>query len=899
MKSQEVLAALRGGAMLITVNNRLARHWRAEFAREMARQHVLWDAPRILPWGAWLRQMWDAASWLDADAPLLLDERQSALLWQTLIEREDRPLLQARSTASLAQEAWKLMQDWRISPPFDPIECNEDVLSFQSWAQEFARQCRHGGWVDAARLPALVLEALAEGRVALPAKILFLGFDDWTPAQIALLDALRCRGTQVLVGSDAQANALNADEKPQLRCVAYPDAAQEDEAAARWARALLERDSSLRVAIVAPDLQERRARLTRLLDAQLAPSCLLPGEQDAPRPWNMSLGARLTEYGMVQASLLAFSLGDARLELAAVGRALRSPFLAGFAAEREARAELDARLRERGELSLSSSLVRKQALDHACPLFAQLMQRLEQARKSQASVQSPAQWLEALLAELKMAGWPGDGGLSSVDFQLRQSWLDALRTLAALGVVQPKMSRSAFLRQVRALAVETVFQPEAVAQAPVQVLGPLEALGLSFDAVWLLGMQHEQWPPHARPHPFLPMRLQARLHMPHASPTRELNYLRRISTRLLALAPDDATIISHPAQAEGRELEPSPLFAHLPQVTLESIERSNLPMPAEWQNQTASMQHYADESAPPLEAEAPLKGGARVLELQSACPFRAFAELRLHAAELDDPGLGPDARARGSLLHRVMELFWGEVRDQAALLAMDEETLRRCIQGHAQTAIQDEARIHRALWPERLQALEIARISALVLEWLAVERKRPPFVVEQREYAQNIEIGGLHLALKIDRIDRIDRLGGEGVEGDGVGRMLLDYKTGKATPAQWSGERPEAPQLPLYAISMQGVGALAFAQVRAGEMALNGLGDAARDGLGVSAAKEEWNDILLDYRRVLTALADDFRVGHAAVDPREPKVCTHCALSMLCRVHEKTGEGFALEVDET
>ncbi|HES76074.1 MAG TPA: PD-(D/E)XK nuclease family protein, partial [bacterium] len=297
-----------------------------------------------------------------------------------------------------------------------------------------------------------------------------------------------------------------------------------------------------------------------------------------------------------------------------------------------------------------------------------------------------------------------------------------------------------------------------------------------------------------------------------------------------------------------------------------------------------------DVTAPPVEAGAAIKGGARVLELQSACPFRAFAELRLSATALDEPDLGPDALARGSLLHKVMELLWGELGDQAALLALDEAALRACVQRHVQAAVEAEALKHRSLWPLRLQALEVTRLTELTLEWLEVERQRPPFVVEARELQQAIAIGGLHLSVKIDRIDRVG--------GEAGGKLVIDYKTGKAAPAQWAGERPEAPQLPLYAVSSEQVSALAFAQVRAGEMAMSGLADAAAGDIGLKAAEQDWGEVVLDYRRVLEVLAAGFREGEAAVDPRKPAVCGSCSLTMLCRIHEQAGEGFALEEAE-
>ena len=110
----------------------------------------------------------------------------------------------------------------------------------------------------------------------------------------------------------------------------------------------------------------------------------------------------------------------------------------------------------------------------------------------------------------------------------------------------------------------------------------------------------------------------------------------------------------------------------------------------------------------------------------------------------------------------------------------------------------------------------------------------------------------------MDRVDEVD--GGE---------VLIDYKTGDASPNDWLTERPDAPQLPLYAIlseaeRLQGV---AFGLVRAGEgRALKGY--AAREGIlpgkltkmkeaaTLEAQVERW-------REVLVGLAEEFYAGEA------------------------------------
>jgi ATP-dependent helicase/DNAse subunit B len=161
---------------------------------------------------------------------------------------------------------------------------------------------------------------------------------------------------------------------------------------------------------------------------------------------------------------------------------------------------------------------------------------------------------------------------------------------------------------------------------------------------------------------------------------------------------------------------------------------------------------------------------------------------------------------------------------------------------------------------------------------LEQELARPWFSVKRREEkASDVQIGPLHLNLRVDRVDETE--GGE---------LLVDYKTGRVATNDWLSDRPDAPQLPLYAVvSDAELGGVAFARLRVGkEMGWKGF--AARDGVllkperlktkNFAAQVEEW-------REVLTRLAEQFAAGDARVLPKSyPKTCEYCAQRLLCRV---------------
>ena len=144
--------------------------------------------------------------------------------------------------------------------------------------------------------------------------------------------------------------------------------------------------------------------------------------------------------------------------------------------------------------------------------------------------------------------------------------------------------------------------------------------------------------------------------------------------------------------------------------------------------------------------------------------------------------------------------------------------------------------------------------------------------------------------------------------------FLIDYKTGNASYKDWLTERPDEPQLPLYAMITEAqLAAIAFARIRPGkEMGLDGY--AAQDGILPKPAPlpfETLDDQVTEWRRILTNLAEDFHAGDARVHPKSyPKTCQHCAQRLLCRLNpaaladhedhaEHTGHGDIDHQEET
>jgi ATP-dependent helicase/DNAse subunit B len=283
------------------------------------------------------------------------------------------------------------------------------------------------------------------------------------------------------------------------------------------------------------------------------------------------------------------------------------------------------------------------------------------------------------------------------------------------------------------------------------------------------------------------------------------------------------------------------------------------------------------------------RGGARTVELQSRCPFRAQAEIRLRAEPMPKVSLGVEPVDRGALLHRVLAEVWATLRTQEQLLAIEDDALERQVrdsaQRHAAQALPGDVR-----YRHRLAALEIESAVRQVLRLLALEKLRPPFTVRLAEASEQYAIGGLSITLRPDRIDELAS-GGE---------LLIDYKVGGVhRPRSWLDVlpgRPRNPQLPLYGLAhADRLRSLSYVVLTPGAVEYRGWSDGSNVGDGVWAYPNgvridlgdpsDWQALMHYWRYSLTRLAERYVAGEASVDPL-PFECTTCHLSTFCRIND-------------
>lgn len=883
--AEALFHALSGATppQLVCASSRQAQALHAAYARwQQQAGCAVWETPQIVGFEVfiqWLDESRRAQAALQGAAlPVRLSDAESRLLWRLAISDSDgAPLLREAEAAQLAAEAWRLAHEYRLPLPFD-AQGHADIESFNGWARRYRERLQRLDAVDTTQNEQALLDALQTAQLEAPAHCVFCGFVDATPRLSDWMQTLRARGTRVerLAETRAQDPA-----QPQLHIAA--DDEQELRAAARWARQCSQARPQARIGVIVADLGARRAAVQRIFDEQLCPELDAVDAHALPRPYNLTLGVPLAQLEIVQTALRLLQWLAGGLDAAAATALLNSPYWGADEAMCLRRAALDAELRRAGvqrvDIAACTGLAAPALRAALQPLAAFALRRR----------QTPDEWNETLTQFLDAAQWPGPRALDSEEFQALARWRELLGEFARLARVLGRVPLSAAVAQLRDLAADAVFQPQSP-ETPIQIMGLLEAQGLRFDALWVVGLDDERFPAPSRPQPFIPHALQRRHGLPHATAARELAYAqaqlagwRGASTELH---------LSFALGSEERSRAASPLLAAW---FGEARRLDGEAWPQHWQRSFDSrvVEMLDDAQAPSPDPQAVLPGGTRVLGEQARCPFRGFAITRLGLRPLPATAYGLQGYDRGNLVHRVLERLWRHWQEQAVLRELSVDA--RAAQLHE--AVEAELQRLQAEAPYRLPAqfreLESARLRELVGIWLEVELQRPPFrvlAIEQHGHGDGAtrvtEFEGLRFKLRPDRIDA----------GDDGQRVVLDYKTGARQPPPWAGGRPEDPQLLLYALIEPEIAALAFARVAVGDIGLQGLGRDDSFGAGIkpyasdrnTSDADSWTALLGRWRGELATLASEVRRGWAAVLPKQPRVsCRDCGLHAVCRIRDE------------
>lgn len=871
---------IEAGGTVVTPTRQRAHALRlAHAAAELARGRRVWPSPDVVPLEGWLTREFErraAGEGAAAMPPRLLRPAEEWLLW--------------REGAAQAAGALELVNRGALA---------EGLLGASRLAAQLG--------IDLARLRALpgtetallleVQRTVAErtrslGACSLSAAlraggafgderpVAFSGFLLPTPSLDALLAARRARGWETHGGAPAAPAPPAA--RPEVVCAA--DEMEEFDRIAGWCRQRLRAAPEARLLVVLPGAAGRCARLASLIRQGLDGS----GADRAVQAGIVGIegGEPLARQPAVSQALGALALlGGQTLPLESLLESLRSPF---WREAPEGRARIDLWLREQAPPALERRTLQRLLASAPLPAADALGARIQQAAEAVAHASgSPREWSERFQAALDALGWPG---AEAPDSPTQQTFLrvrELLDEFGQLSVAVARLERSEAIERLRELAARTAYRP-ADDDPAVTVTSAFTDPVARYEGIWIAGLRHDVLPQPPDPDPFLPLAAQLGAGWPAASAEGRL----REAQALLGAwrAATEQLVLSAPLRAEDVTLLPSPLLA--PWRSGAADRFAPLSWLPERMHRTGQLEPWRDAGVP-WDGPAALPSGTRTLELQNACPFRAYAELRLGCEPLGASEPGVPADLRGRLLHAALQGLWHELRGASALAALDAQRLDERIE--ASVAHAAEGLLAGQSAPPSQPSLERERRRAvrLIHALCELERQRPAFTVRDTEFATELTLAGRSLTLRIDRIDVLE---------DGA-VAILDYKSGRPVRADWYGERPSHPQLLAYLAALgPSVQALAAVHLTAREIGFEGIAAHPQLLPGVETVKpagegtDAWRERLGAWRALLERLAGAFAAGEAAVDPK-PGACDYCHLCSLCRIDAQHAAAAAAELE--
>ncbi len=720
-----------------------------------------------------------------------------------------------------------------------------------------------------------VAQAVADGRSPVPGRVILAGFDDLSPLERMLGEALASRSDLCIWRAAAGPGPV-----PSVRLFAAP----EQECRAVCAEVL--------------EAWNEGVRRLGLVFADPAWFPLLKHCLDELTGWdrpdfereiryNLTVGTPLVEHPLFQAAVIPLRAATMPAPAPLLASLFESPYVRP--AEPGATDRLRAALWESERpLSFSGALDALAARGYPVDAFRRL------AKRSAAPL---GDWLADQRAALAALGFGRYDGMHRAVDAIAGQRLDDLQAALAAEAGAVCMGSADALAWLTAAAGHAVIAEKTPETEGIQVLKPAEARGLAFDRLWVVGTHGMALPAPSREWPFLdPHEQQA---LSDGTVERQWDLGVRQVAALLAAAPR-VTFSRAAAGGEETPFIPCPLLPDAEDAAGRPVQETyriwNEPttawMRARWIGDGwRALAGSGIEPAPPAadSRASPLEPECSVTALQDLahCPFLFFCRHRLGLEPLRLPEAGLDPRLRGQVLHAIVRRFMAELGRRAPQWPADEDAARVWLTEAVD--IELGPRLDDVFWRvERRRLLGQADEPGLLTAWLAAERDwaQAGWRVAGVEAAfEGLAVSGLTLRGRIDRIDEHPR----------QGLVVWDYKSGAAPAASAVIEQATELQLPAYLLALQRgrVPGLepGARPVQAGYIRLKRADEVAVAPLAERKQPVDWAAKLPAWEQSLAERVGPARHGRFEADPRpgSPRVfhartgiCEYCEYHALC-----------------
>ena len=499
---KQVLTHLHPNSTIITPNNRLAKTLLEDYLNASG-QNVL-EKPNCLSYDALIEQCYlKLTHYTPHHAhPILLTTQQTRYLWKKQLSIDTDPVQQGLVTK--VYEAWSRCQLWQIDVNHGLFNTTPQTMQFQTWSNLFSRTLNELKLITTE----LIVPYLLKQPIPCSSnQMIWFCFDEYTPQQTHLQQHFEDQGIL----------NIHLDLHPQhseQSLLEATDEQQESHLLIHWLKQNLQLQHP-RIGVVVPSLNQKASQFNRLLQRHF--------QKDQ---FNISLGKTLSDYALVSHALTWLGLGKEILKQEHAMLLLNSPFLA-FSQEE---------MLDRAQFAQDNTLLQERIIDQTLLIheLAQTAPKLAtalQGIKNYPKMASPNTWITLFQERLAHLGFPGEYALDSSNYQCYQRLQLLFDEFKQLNLLTPIMSLSEAITLLTDLTQTTIFQPEQITTAPIQILGLLEATGCQFDTLWVSGMTDDCLPQKTKFTPFIPIQLQKEKGLPYTSPNKEFELAEKTLSR--------------------------------------------------------------------------------------------------------------------------------------------------------------------------------------------------------------------------------------------------------------------------------------------------------------------------------------------------------------------------------
>jgi ATP-dependent helicase/nuclease subunit B len=734
----------------------------------------------------------------------------------------------------------------------------------------YTDRLRQENWLSPGEVPAYLTQALQQGRIKLPDRVLVACLD--TPAPVEELWLKEVGQRTRVVHLKVRGNEENIRE-----AVSLPDTRQEMDWVVAKLVELAGKDGLPlhRLAVTAMDMDTYAPQLQRFLAEVL-------GSPGGANGWayNFSQGPVLAEMPLFQAGLLPLQFLANRERREDLVSLLLSPYCSNLSVHGQPLARWDQSFREHG-CDQGWNHLRQIASRSLREGEAEVLARLDQAWNFLKIPPAPAgHWCQGLKSAWQELGFPR--GLQEGEVEAWGRITELLDEVVS-GLGSEVMDTGEFLEWLKLGARRVTLSGPGQQNAGMQILGLLEMRGLDFDQVLCLGMNSGILPAPPRPLPLLSA-AEKRQVLGGTYQSQHL-FAAELYGGLLGTAPH--LTFTRPQSVEQEERVSTPLYrgkwVEAEMAVLTSPHPAWLRSPAVRAVFQAAplLPELADHPLPlPLPNEISLSQ----ISIALGCPCRFLLAYVLKIKELPEIEAGLDPRERGQLLHAVLALFaseFKEILDESQ--DWDQERARELLQEAARhTLAPVNFDLH---W--QAEADRWLGEAGLLWEWLKLEAER--FEAGWRWLDTEVAFTELKAAdwpfsLK-GRIDRLD------FHPESCDLLVWDYKSGEIPKKQQVLEDLAEPQLACYLLAVEhGLvpGDQAGAGLRAGFIGLKSPRPQHLKHEDFKATPETWRAAAAAFVRRVAGLGRRLAAGDFRPDPtpapegKDQGACRYCQYRLIC-----------------